>query len=69
MIEGLQTFEMLERLIENIEFLSNQNNLLSASIEFNKLKSLIMNNAEMKQFLQEYGAFESFKKRVMDKQR
>ncbi len=48
MIESLQTFEMLERLIENIEFLSNQSNLLSASIEFNKLKSLILDNAEIK---------------------
>ena len=66
-IEGLQTFEMLERLIENIEFLSSQSNLLSASIQFSKLKSLILNNAEMKQFLQDYGAYETFKKRVADK--
>jgi hypothetical protein len=48
LIEGLSTFETIERLIENIEFLSSQSNLLSASIQFSKLKSLILNNAEMK---------------------
>jgi hypothetical protein len=58
---------MIERLIENIEFLSSQSNLLSASIQFSNLKSLILNNAEMKSFLQDYGAYESFKKRVTDK--
>jgi hypothetical protein len=48
MIEGLQTFERLERLFENIDFLSTQNNILSASIEFAKLKTLIFNDNDIK---------------------
>lgn len=44
MIEGLQKFEKIERLIESVEFLSNQNNLLAASTEFKKLKSFVLQN-------------------------
>ncbi len=51
MIEGLQNFDRLERLIENIDFLSTQNNILSASIEFAKLKTLVFSDDDIKQFL------------------
>ena len=57
MIEGLQTFEKIERLIETVEFLYNQENLLSASVSFKQLKECVQ-SADIKQFLQEYVAYE-----------
>ena len=69
MIEGLQTFDRLERLIENIDFLSTQNNILSASIEFAKLKTLVFSDDDIKQLLLEFGSLETYKKRVTDKQK
>ena len=42
MIEGLQTLEKVERLIESVDFLSSQSNMLAASKQFQKLKELVM---------------------------
>jgi hypothetical protein len=46
--------------------MADQSNLLAASLEYKKLQTLMK---EMKLFLQDFGVFESFKKRVTDKQK
>lgn len=46
--------------------MADQSNLLAASLEYKKLQTLMK---EMKPFLQDFGVFESFKKRVADKQK
>ena len=53
-----------------MDFLSSQSNMLAASKQFQKLKELVMGpNTDVKQFLKDYGAFESVRKRMQDKQR
>jgi hypothetical protein len=46
--------------------MADQSNLLAASLEYKKLLDLMK---DMKPFLQDFGVFESFKKRVADKQK
>ena len=57
MIEGLQIFEKVERMIEQIEFLQSQSNLLGAANEFYNLRKYVI-EPEIKQVLMEYGVIE-----------
>ncbi|CDW72803.1 UNKNOWN [Stylonychia lemnae] len=69
LIEGLQIFEKIERMIEEVEFLSGQQNLLSASQKFRELKAFTTDTPEIKQILQEFGVQEMIRKRIQEKQR
>eukprot|EP00347_Sterkiella_histriomuscorum_P021714 403333020 len=76
LIEGLQVFEKIERMIEEVEFLSQQQNLIQASISFQNLKKFVFSNEpnvqlgiEVKSMLQEFGMLEMIKKRISEKQR
>jgi hypothetical protein len=42
MIEGLLSLEKIERLSENIDFLLNQSNILSATEEYRKLSIFVL---------------------------
>lgn len=59
----------VERLFESIEFLSRQSNVLAASLQYNRLRDVVTNNSDVSKFLQDYGALDSVKKRMLDKQR
>lgn len=69
MIDSLQTLEKIEASIDNIDLFINQKNLLSASFAFTKLKTLVISNSDVKQFLQDFGVFDSYRKRVNEKQK
>lgn len=69
MVEGLQIFEKIERSFEELDFLSNQNNLLSASQMFANLKKTVLEDSKTKQIMTEFGTQELTKKRLLEKQR